>query len=253
MYGWNPGVEVVLETPWTQLTTLTLEMYSITSCLSILLLVPELLECRLSVFPAEQTWHTPATPWPTPDMRVTLTHLHTLTLFGSYGPECQEACHADILDYLTLPVLHTLKTFDLDPETDPCFLGAFLARCTPPLRSLVLHKCGGTAIDVGAFVLMPDLTRLEIWRPSAAFMAVLAETMSVPGGTRSALPQLQRLTLIGRFGSHELHSCYVWAEQKEEHESWADHWGEHDLERIFLPFRALVAEGVEVCIETKWS
>lgn len=252
MYGWNLGVDVVLETSWTQLTTLTLELYSITSCLSILSLALNLLECRLSVFSARGRWHSSPTPLPIPGIRVALLRLHTLTLFGSWdrGPEGEEACRADILDYLTLPALHTIKIFDLDPETDPCFLGAFLARCNPPLRSLVLHKRGGTAIDMGAFVLMPNLARLEIWRPSAAFMAVLSEDVFAPGSIRSALPQLQRLTLIGRFGSHERK---VWEGHMQEHKSWADRWGEHDLERVFLPFKALAAEGVEVCIEGSGS
>ncbi|KAF7359784.1 F-box domain-containing protein [Mycena venus] len=218
-YGWNPE-----------------------ACLFILSLTPKLLECRFSVFSEKGSWHTRPTPSPIPGTRVALPHLHTLTLFGSYGPECEEAGHADILDYLTLPTLHTLKAFDLDPETDPCFLDAFLVRCTPPLRSLVLHKRGGTAIDVGVFGLMPELARLEIWRPSAEFMAVLAEDVFTPGGTRLALPQLQRLMLIGRLGSHESSASDVW-----EQGSWTGPWGEHDL--IFLPFKTLTAEEVEVCIE----
>ncbi|KAJ7460732.1 hypothetical protein FB451DRAFT_1499638 [Mycena latifolia] len=261
MCQWMPGV-VVLGIPWDQLTELTAQHYNINNCLSILQLTPNLVRCRLSLFPHTGhpiTWQGPTEPSTIP---VVLPNLRALTIFKSIGNEAEQAGSADILDFLILPALQTLEIFDA--AQNPHFLDVFLARSAPPLHTLAVHHYNveqygrddvqyGTAIDVGAFALLPGLARLELWRPTPAFAAALFADVFARGGARALLPRLQTLALWGcsRLAQAD-NNTEEWWEEARERNQWADQFGgDNNIEEAFMKLKGLTAAGLEVVMENK--
>ncbi|KAJ6529067.1 hypothetical protein DFH09DRAFT_1185504 [Mycena vulgaris] len=246
MCQWHPEVHLT-GLPWAQLTELTAEQYTIDDCLSILQLTPNLVECRLSLFPHTGHPITRRGESSASTITVVLRHLRALTLFKSFGNEADEASSADILDFLTLPALLTLEILDLDARADARFLEAFLARSAPPLETLALHKQGAAAIDLRTFALLPGLTRLELWRPTAAFAAALLDDVLAGGGARAMLPRLRTLAFWGCSRlARDGQWLREWFGQRDE---WADTFGDENIQAVFLRFKTLGIEGLEVFVE----
>lgn len=261
LYELKPELEVVL--PWTQLTKLTAAQYTMAACFTILSLTPNLTECRLSVYSRMDAIRY-NDRLPPAAACIVLPRLRILKLFQSHGEHPPgEACSADVLEFLDLPALRVLEIIDLDPDTEVRFLTAFLTRSSPLLHTLTLHQKGGTSTDVAAFALMPQLVRLEIWRPTAAFADALFEEVFARGGARAMLPQLQILALLGcdpptTEESHDPKWTMMDAFERRtsrddliDRREWADGLGEKNIEEIFSRFKALAAWGLDVRIEKK--
>ncbi|KAJ7126282.1 hypothetical protein C8R44DRAFT_781529 [Mycena epipterygia] len=261
IYELMPRLEVVL--PWAQLTKLTMGQYTTAACFTILSLTPNLTECALSVCSRKEaiSFHYGLPP---ADTTIVLPRLRVLRLFGSSGESLLsgQISSADLLDFLQLPALRVLEILDLDPAAEAGFLTVFLARSAAPfLHTLTLHQKGGTTLDVGTFALMPQLVRLEIWRPTVAFADALFEEVFARGGALAMLPRLQILALLGCdppipgerpnwAAMDEFERRTAGTDLMERYE-WANGFGERNIEEIFFRFKALVAGGMDVRMENK--
>ncbi|KAJ7092330.1 hypothetical protein B0H15DRAFT_170283 [Mycena belliarum] len=259
MSQWRPGVEII-GIPWNQLTDLTASHYSIDDCLSVLRGTPNLVQCRLSVFSRHGN---PIGRWGSagPHTRaVTLPHLRALTIYKNVGNEGEEAGSADILDFLTLPALHTLRIFD--NAQNALVLNELLAHSTPPLHTLAIHQYrrksdipGGTRLAVSALAMLPTLARLEIWRPTREFAATLFEDVFARGGERALLPRLHTLALWGcSLNVAELTEQGIFHVEEDnfERKEWAKGFGGAlAIEEALLKLKSLASDGLEVIVEDK--
>jgi hypothetical protein len=99
---------------------------------------------------------------------------------------------ADVLKFVTLPSLHTLKLSDIH-ELDEDAL--FLARSSPPLRKLAIHvDLRPFHVDIAAFrPLISGLTHLEVRQPSKMFLESFFYSL---GRDPSFLLRLQHMLLV---------------------------------------------------------
>ncbi|KAJ6561539.1 hypothetical protein DFH09DRAFT_1316118 [Mycena vulgaris] len=170
--------------PWEQLTKFKGESYTVDECLDALRLMPALVECALSAFPAGGFSSEP----------ISHSNITSLTLFKSSPEQLGiSAASNNILGFLTLPNLHTLEIVDPEPEDfDDEVFESFLKRSAPPLRNLIIR--GEVEISFISFFAVPDLTHLEIWRPPFGFTQLLFDFF---GHDTSLFPRLQNLFFLG--------------------------------------------------------
>ncbi|KAJ7129212.1 hypothetical protein C8R44DRAFT_872504 [Mycena epipterygia] len=247
--------------PWHQLTKFTGNAYAVTDCLQVLRFIPNLTECTFAAFQEDHD----------PDAAEILTHskLESLVLFGLTSDESDPiACSGDILNFLRLPALQTLRIFDFEGDMFyDDILGDFLARSSAPLREFTIREDNCTSLDMTSLVLMPTLVSFEIWRPSSgSSICEFFETFN--GQDTSFLPQLEHLSLLdcgSRPSAYTLLELAAeglsgrravrdrgFAELKSFRLTWAGEFGDL-VEGALLPFRELVAEGMDISIEGKFS
>ncbi|KAJ7040774.1 hypothetical protein C8F04DRAFT_227310 [Mycena alexandri] len=234
----------VLSLPWHQITTFTGTRLLCGDCLEVLQLSSNLTECAV------------ATGRIRADDVVKLTHSHltSLTLFteDGYGS-------ADLLESLTLPALQTLHILDAD-DFDENELNIFLSRSSPPLRKFVLRENTLTSLASETFQLMPSLTELEVWNPQ---YSVIPEFFRNLGGDPKFLPRLQHLAFVnsvyfsGILGDTQRGLKSRWDMRHDpmpvaQLQSFRLTWKKVVVLEAdaLLPFRALIAEGLDISIES---
>ncbi|KAJ7704959.1 hypothetical protein B0H17DRAFT_1038885 [Mycena rosella] len=153
-------------------------------CVETLRAAPDLVECDFDNIYYEEDIHAIGnTLGP-----LTHTSLQILRL-GRHGSDNNTTC---ILQYLTLPSLHTLSITDFDISHED-FL-SFLGRSSPPLQSLYMNvPIEGWRTDTihQYFRLLPTLTDLDLHQYDFGFLDVLAALGD------DFLPNLCHLTIRG--------------------------------------------------------
>ncbi|KAK7054003.1 F-box domain-containing protein [Favolaschia claudopus] len=173
--------------PWQQLTTLTVEMLTMTCSLDILKLTPNLINCYLSaVFDMEDPIQETANP------RLSWPNLQHLILFKTTNLELPSSAHI-LFDFVTLPALQTLEISETDGFEAQEF-DSFLQRSCSPLEKIVfhlLHNLKTSIILSPSFNTLP-LVELELWNPAREFIVGFFPVL----GRDDALPQLDTLCFM---------------------------------------------------------
>ncbi|KAJ7639368.1 hypothetical protein FB45DRAFT_425545 [Roridomyces roridus] len=189
-----PGAIVL---PWQQLTRFTGELYYIPECLDALRLMPNLVECAVSVIETYGDYD---------DLEV-FSHpqIRSFTLFHSMDHERdQEARSVQILSYMALPNLETLELVDVNYDDEFVLTVFFENGPTPPLKRLVVHPQSGEGrttlpLTVAPF-LRPHLTDLEIWHPDRGFTSDFFNRL---GHDSAFMPGLEKLAFYCRYLGNE--------------------------------------------------
>ncbi|KAJ7693867.1 hypothetical protein B0H17DRAFT_1058503 [Mycena rosella] len=157
--------------PWQRLTKFTAKWYTLTECLEALRLMPNIVECHFSSLIEEDS----------PPASISHPKMQSFTLFDSA---------TDILDFLTLPALHTLEI--LDPTIfDEDTFDIFLSRSAPLLQSLVMK--GDANLRFASLMAVTTLTKLEIWNPPILGIGALFGFFE----NDTFLPRLRTLSFLG--------------------------------------------------------
>ncbi|KAK7062268.1 F-box domain-containing protein [Favolaschia claudopus] len=171
-----------LSLPWQQLTTITAEMVSVTTCMKLMRLTPILVKCFLSPFLVGDAIDVARRE------RLYLPQLQHLTLFST-------TTTGFVLDSITLPALQTLeirRADRFDAENFDCFL----ERSSPPLQKLVitvLDSAHGTSLILSpSFTTLP-LVELKLWILTGSFAV---HFFSFLEGGDNFLPQLRSLSFM---------------------------------------------------------
>ncbi|KAJ6561476.1 hypothetical protein DFH09DRAFT_1035731 [Mycena vulgaris] len=245
--------------PWRQLTKFSGTCYMIPDCLEVLRLIPNLTECAFT-FPHYDIGadHT----------KLTHSNLQSLSLFEIQSDQHVSEFRINILEVLTLPALHTLQIFDCESYAfNDEILIAFLSRSLPPLRKFTIRLDGldQAIFEAASLTKMPELVDLEIWKPSTSFIVDFFDFFN--DCDPAFLPKLQRLTLLGYHPAEGIHKMKLlqrglaarWQARHREGfvalESFCLVWERNvvgslkDLEDALLPFRELVADGMDIRIQ----
>ncbi|KAK7062269.1 F-box domain-containing protein [Favolaschia claudopus] len=174
--------------PWQQLTTLTVEMLTITCTLDVLKLTPNLMNCSLSAVFDDMEDPIQATA----DQRLSWPDLQALILFKTTGSVLPSSAHI-LFDFITLPALQTLKISETDGFEAQEF-DSFLERSCPPLEELVLHLLHNLKTSIilsPSFNTLP-LVELELWNPARDFIVGFFPLLH----RDDALPQLETICFM---------------------------------------------------------
>ncbi|KAJ7462115.1 hypothetical protein FB451DRAFT_1404594 [Mycena latifolia] len=170
--------------PWHQLSKFTGKAYSITDCLEVLRLIPNLTECTFSFDDYDD--EADVTP-------LTHSNLLSLTLVVTET----NVSDLNILQSLTLPALQTLQILHFPTNVfydEPDVFIAFLSRSSPPLRKFTVRLEEVTEFET-TLLRMPELVDLEIWNPTLFFIRRFFNLFG--DCDTSFLPRLQRLAFLG--------------------------------------------------------
>ncbi|KAF7346084.1 F-box domain-containing protein [Mycena sanguinolenta] len=164
--------------PWNQLTKYTGTTNHLDLCIEALRLGTNLVECALAANGIDG------------DFVGILIHssLKSLTFFSH-----EWWCSTDILRFLTLPALESLRILDCPNEWFQYreFL-EFLTRSSPPLRQFAIRLDPRTALSVDIVLAMSGLVELEIWNPHDTFFTAFFSYFDAV----AVLPQLQHLSFF---------------------------------------------------------
>ncbi|KAJ7781005.1 hypothetical protein B0H16DRAFT_1877806 [Mycena metata] len=164
--------------PWQQLTKFTGHFFTLPACLYVLRRTPNVTECALAAYSSHD-------PEAFDICRHPAVETFTLSAAVNYY-DCADS--AQVLAFITLPALHTLRIDNVDDFDEETF-HSFLLRSIAPLKTLSIRSRRGI-IRLLPTQAMLRLTDLEISYPTNEFLATFFESLAQ---FPSFLPQLQTL------------------------------------------------------------
>ncbi|KAJ7098678.1 hypothetical protein B0H15DRAFT_586968 [Mycena belliarum] len=252
-----------LSFPWHQLSKFTGTFQDLRHILEVVRLCPNLTEISLATSPI--VGH--ALPAFADFSSVKHSNIRSLTLFAT--PESYHRHfplrRLQILDLLTLPALRTFQLLQFEEEAfrvAPDAISSFLSRSSAPLQKFVIHSWGPTLYPIEMFYKLPTaLVDLEIWAPRRWFLVDFFRALE--NLDPDFLPRLRHLAFLrctaypDSLSSLEAGLAARWRARPDFAElSFRFAWisnacpeSAEDFEVQLLPFKRLVAEGMDIRIE----